>query len=175
MSFLGQNIDSSALLVISSFCAVFMSVVSIVISIVFSLLQIRHNKYSVRPISAIEVKDYEDLLAVSIANKGTGPLIVKRMRCKRSKKYAKEHATLIEMMPDISAFQQWSTFTECIDGWTIPVGGTIVLLELRPYSDFVKTRVRKSLSQITIYLEYADIYKTKFRDKRKLDFFARLL
>lgn len=73
-------------------------------------------------------------------------------------------------MPQID--QPWSTFTESVDGWTIPVGGQLILLRLHPESDETKTLVRKELSKITAYLEYTDIYNTKFKDKRSLNFSA---
>ena len=74
-------------------------------------------------------------------------------------------------MPAID--QLWSTFTESVDGWTIPVGGQLILLKLCPKSDKTRTVVRKELSEITAYLEYTDIYNTKFQDRRSFDFFGR--
>ena len=74
-------------------------------------------------------------------------------------------------MPQID--QIWSTFTGNVDGTTIPVGGQLILLRLYPESDEIKTLVRKELSTMTVYLEYTDIYNTKFQDKRLLDFFGR--
>ena len=47
------------------------------------------------------------------------------------------------------------------------------MLRLYPESDEIKTLVRKELSTMTVYLEYTDIYNTKFQDKRLLDFFGR--
>lgn len=75
------------------------------------------------------------------------------------------------MMPPIN--QLWTTFTEPVDGWTIPVDEQLIFLELHPESDETKSLVRKELSKITIYLEYMDIYNTKFQDRRSLDFFGR--
>ena len=153
---------------ITSICTVIISVISLVTTIIFSRLQIKHNKNSVRPISAIKVSDYENDIAVKLENVGTGPLLIKRLRFKDR---LRESSTLISMMPKID--QLWTTFTGAVDDWTIPVDGKLILLELIPESDAVKDIIRKKLANITVILQYEDIYGTKFYDQRKLDFFGR--
>lgn len=74
-------------------------------------------------------------------------------------------------MPPIN--QLWTTFTESVDGRTIPVGSHLILLQLHPENEEIKSLIRKELSKITVTLEYADIYNTHFQDKRSLDFFGR--
>lgn len=162
------NINSDNLIAVTSVCAVLISIASMIFTIIFSILQIKHNKNSVRPISAIKINDYENLISVRIDNVGTGPLLIKKLILKND---IQESSTLISMMPEID--QLWTTFTESIDGWTIPVGGKVTLLEIHPKSDSVKNLIRKELSKITVFLEYADIYATRFQDKRALDFFGR--
>ncbi len=73
------NIDNEYLMSITSICAVVISTVSMVFTVIFSVLQIKHNKNSVRPISAIKVSDYENKISVRIENVGTGPLLIKKM------------------------------------------------------------------------------------------------
>lgn len=162
------NIDNEYLMSITSICAVVISTVSMVFTVIFSVLQIKHNKNSVRPISAIKVSDYENKISVRIENVGTGPLLIKKMIATNDKRVS---STLISMMPKIN--QPWFTFTESIDGWTIPVGGQIILLELHPKSENVKKLVRKELSKITISLDYLDIFDTQFYDSMALTFFGR--
>lgn len=162
------NLDNSAWSAITSIFAVLVSIISLVSSIVFSRLQVIHNKNSVRPISAIKIADYENRISVGIANVGTGPLLITNFTAKRDGEICKD---LISMMPHIH--QNWTTFMESIENCTIPVGGKITLLELNPYSELDKRNVRISLSEITIYLEYTDIYSTKFYDERELSFFGR--
>lgn len=160
--------DNDTLIAITSICAVIISIVSMVFTVIFSILQLRHNKNSVKPISAIKLSDYENILAVKIENVGTGPLTVKKLIFKSADQNSSD---LVSLMPEINQF--WSTFTEPIDGWTIPVGGQLVLLELCPENDVTKELIRKALSNITAYLEYTDIYNTKFRDQKSFDFFGR--
>lgn len=163
-----NDINTDALMVITSICAVVISIISMIFTVIFSCLQIKHNKNSVRPISSIRINDYEDKISVKICNNGTGPLLIKKLVLKNT---IQEASSLISMMPEIG--QSWTTFTEVVDGWAIPVGGEIILLELCPDNDEVKELIRKELEAITVSLEYMDIYKTVFQDSRKLDFFGR--
>ena len=162
------NLDSNTWIAITSIFAVIISIISMIFTVIFSSQQLKHNKNSVKPISAIKFSDYEDVLAVKLENVGTGPLTIKRLVFKNE---PQESSALISMMPPID--QLWTTFTESVDGWTIPVGGQLIFLKLHPESGEIKSLIRKELSKITVYLEYMDIYNTKFQDKRSLDFFGR--
>ena len=161
-------IDSDSLAAISSFFAVIVSIISMIFTVIFSVLQNKHNKNSVRPISAIKLNDYEDQISVRIDNVGTGPLLIQKLRFRIGET---EHKTLISLMPEVG--QNWVTFTEEVDGWTIPVNGRITLIKIHPEKEIVKTLVRKKLSQITVSLDYTDIYSTRFHDERSLSFFGR--
>lgn len=166
LTFLNSNSD--VLIAITSVCAVGISIISMVFTTIFSMLQLKHNKNSVRPISAIHVKDYENLLSVEIKNVGTGPLTITKLIAKND---VEESSELVNILPNIG--QHWSTFVENVDGWTIPAGEKITLIEVVPINSNVKDILRRSLSKTTIKLQYTDIYKTKFFDERKLDFFGR--
>lgn len=169
MSFLGfTNIGSDDLVAITSVFAVMVSIISIIFTIIFSMQQIKHNKNSVRPISAIKIADYENRISVGIANVGTGPLTITKFVAEKN---GKEYNDLISIMPHIH--QNWTTYMESIENCTIPVGGKITLIELTPNNELDKRNVRLSLADITIHLEYTDIYSTKFIDKKKLEFFGR--
>lgn len=162
------NMNPDILMAITSIFAVLISIISMIFTVVFSVLQIKHNKNSVRPISAIIINDYEDKISVKIHNVGTGPLLIKKLILKKG---LEESSTLISMMPQVEQF--WTTFTGSVDGWTIPVGGKIILLEINPENEKIRKIIRAELAKITVLLDYTDIYYTKFKDCRKLDFFAR--
>jgi len=164
------GMHSDQLIAITSLCAVIISTLSFVLTVITGFLQIKHNKNSIRPISDIRVQDYEDLIAVRIENVGIGPLVVRKLRFKREDDNI-EYSSLIEMMSYIN--EQWTTFFEKADGWKIPVGGKIDLIELSPALEESKESVRKALSTITVLLTYTDVYGTIFKDSRKLDFFSR--
>ena len=171
MTLLGISLNGENVEIVTSVCAVIISTFAFIASIIFGFSQRKHNRNSVRPISAIKVKDYENYLSVSIQNVGTGPLTISRLWMKEENS-DHEYSTLIEMMPYI---QRWRTFVERSDGWTIAVGTQLELLGLEPQNDEDKTAVRKKLSGITVYLNYTDIYGTKYHDERKLTFFGRTL
>lgn len=162
-----SNVGDMAIIVIS-FLALLVSVVSIIYSVKYSKMQAKHNVNSVRPISSIVLNDYEDKIAVIINNDGTGPLLIKKFIAKNIKL---EKNSLIEIMPSID--QPWITFIETLEGRTISIGKRLVLIELLPLTIEVKQKIREALSEITIYLEYEDIYGNVFTDEKKLDFFGR--
>lgn len=82
-----KSIDGEILSAVTSICALFVSVLSIIITLVFSRLQVIHNKNSVKPISSIQFDDYEDKIAVTLQNVGTGPLIIKQLFLKEMMKH----------------------------------------------------------------------------------------
>jgi hypothetical protein len=149
--------------------AVILSLFSMFSTIVFSLLQQKHNRNSVRPICEIKVNDYEDKLGVYLANHGTGPLTIKEIICKDAERSS---PVLVSLMPQIN--QPWTTFTENVTGWTIPVGERIALIELHPENESNKIHIRRALMQIEIKITYTDVYgKSKFHVSRELVFFGR--
>ena len=164
------GMDSDQLIAITSICAVIISMFSLVLTIITSFLQMKHNKNSIKPIADIRVQDYEDMIAVRIENVGTGPLVVKKLIFTRDNDN-REYSSLIEMMPYIK--EPWATFFEKADGWKISVDGKIDLLELSPSLEESKESVREALSTITVSLTYTDVYGTVFKESRKLDFFGR--
>jgi len=163
--------NTDTIIAITAIAAIIISVISMVFTVVFSIQQMKHNKNSVRPICDIKINDYENLISVAIANFGTGPLIIKKIICKDAERTSQ---TLLSLMPHIN--QLWTTFTEDVTGWTIPVDGKIVLIELHPDNDNDKYRVRSALEKTTIEVTYTDIYgSANFEKSRKLDFFGRTL
>lgn len=163
-----ENSDNISTIV--SVCAILVSVVSLIVTFYFSHLQMVHNKNSVRPISFINLCDYEDCISVSIVNVGTGPLKIHKLSILGGEV---ETSNLVSLLPNVP--QKWSTYDDDVNGRTIPVNGTITLVEINPKTRRTRRMIRKKLSTLTINLEYEDIYSTKFFDKKDLTFFSRLL
>ncbi|MCL2643774.1 MAG: hypothetical protein FWD52_09810 [Candidatus Bathyarchaeota archaeon] len=69
-------------LVITAVFAIIVSIISIIITVLSNRQQMKHNKNSVRPLCEILVNDGRNIL-VKIANKGTGPLIIKSVISKK--------------------------------------------------------------------------------------------
>ena len=160
----GINVET-----IIAICAVIISTLSMAFTIIFSLLQVQHNRNSVKPICYIRIGDYEDCLFVEIDNVGTGPLTIKKFNAIKGTDIKHD---LISLMPsDLN--QYWSTFTTNIEGMTIPINGKIKIIEISPSNNQNRTKVRNALKDITIYVEYSDIYNRKFTDEKALGFFGR--
>jgi hypothetical protein len=163
---------AETIIAITAVIAVLMSIVSIIITILFSKKQIEHNKNSVRPICDIRYKDYEDKISVSILNAGTGPIIIENLVCKN---HTREAPKLISLMP--KEIKTWTTFCDDLTGKPIAVGGERILIELNPKEDDkdIKYSVRNALKDITVYVEYKDIFDTIFEAEQSLVFFGRTL
>ena len=138
----------------------------------------KHNKLSVKPIAIITVADYESRISVYLQNRGTGPLIIKKLLF--SDKSGREERSLIKFFGEEFNDVEWSTFMENIDGWAILPGKYENLLELEgnPTDKVfiaIRNRVREKLAPIHVELHYQDIYEKDMPIKtRSLDFFARI-
>ena len=155
-------------LVLTAIFAIIISIVSLIPTIVFSYLQMEHNKNSVRPLCEIILTNYENKIAVKIFNFGTGPMIITNCICKDTEN--NRHDELLrELMPKIGRL--WTTSTHYVNGRTVPVGGKITLILLAPIKGQnsidadIKERVRRALSTITIDVAYTDIYGCKRYEK----------
>ncbi len=136
----------------------------------FSAFKLKHDILSVKPICDINPGDYEDRLFVQIRNVGIGPMVITKFWCKND---VREYEAIIQMFNDEGI--TWTTFYETLDGKTIPAGKMCMLIEIRNPSLPEKYQIRKRLSEVTVYVEYANIYGKKFKCKKSLDFFGRTL
>lgn len=158
--------------------ALFVSCVSVWISVSSARSQRRHNELSVRPLAEVTVADYEDSLRVKLRNNGSGPMIVLTVTVSDG---ANAHESLIEWMPALPQGRPWNTFSHALRRRTLQAGAEIVLLELTEHENeanfaVCRDRVRSALAPLTVNVEYTDIYDTVMRPCRKpLSWFARNL
>jgi len=140
-------------------------------------VQRKHNHLSVKPIAIVSVADYVNRLAVTLHNKGSGPLIIKSLSFTRGD--GRVEKSLIAFFDSSFDAVVWSTFKADIDGWAILPGGNETLIELvgdPTDGRFVRIRdqVRKVLSAIEVAVHYQDVYENDLPPKtRPLNFFAR--
>ena len=152
-------------------------VIALIFTAISLQVQRKHNRLSVKPIALISVGNYENELAVHLQNKGTGPLIIKKLSFVDQS--GKTEKAIIDFFGSDFKNVVWSTFVADIDGWTILPNETKTLIKLNGDSadnEFVRVRdkVRKVLAQIQVELLYQDIYEKDMPKKiRKLDWFAR--
>ena len=160
----------------AAFLALFVSTLSVWISVWSARTQRKHNELSVRPLAEVTVADYENSLRVKLRNNGTGPMIVTAVTVSDG---ANAKDCLIDWMPNLPGGRPWTNFTHALRHRTLQSGAEIVLLELTEHDDekgFLMCRnlVRKALAPLTINVEYTDIYESVMHPcKKPLSWFGR--
>ena len=160
----------------AAFLALFVSCVSVWISISSARSQRRHNELSVRPLAEVTVADYENSLRVKLRNNGSGPMIVLAVSVSDGRN---AHESLIEWMPTLAQGRPWNTFTHALRRRTLQAGAEIILLELTGYEgednfSVYRDQVRAALAPLTVNVEFTDIYDTVMQPCRKsLSWFGR--
>jgi hypothetical protein len=152
--------------------AVFVSLLSIILTVTSLYIQRKHDFLSVRPIGYISQANYEDRIAVTLHNYGVGPLIITKLVV--SDKTQSKNTLIDWMPPDII----WSTFVNELDdkGRPITPDRKIILVELKgdlndAHFALARDRSRKCLDSLTVELHYTDIYnRTMPPAHRKLEF-----
>lgn len=162
----------------AAFLALFVSCVSVWISVSSARSQRRHNELSVRPIAEVTVADYENSLRVKLRNNGSGPMIVLAVTVSDG---SNAHESLIEWMPALPQGRPWNTFTHALPRRTLQAGAEIILLELTEHENEVnfsacRDQVRTAMAPLTVNVEYTDIYEAVMQPCRKpLSWFGRNL
>ena len=162
----------------AAFLALFVSCVSVWISVWSARSQRRHNELSVRPLAEVTVADYENSLRIKLRNNGSGPMIVLAVTVSDG---SSAHDSLIDWMPALPKNRPWNTFSHALNRRTLQAGSEIILLELTEHDDEAhfstsRDRVRAALAPLTVNVEYTDIYDTVMQPCRKpLSWFGRNL
>lgn len=152
--------------IIIAVSAIFISVISLISSIVFNKKAQQHNIKSVLPIPYFDRTDFEEHIHIKIYNKGTGPLIAKEL------KFILENGQtgyIIDLIPKPPAgffFSNFSKFTEN-QTRTIPPGESNDLIVIDFNNNEIshieyREKLREFLKDLKIYLDYSDIYDSKF-------------
>ena len=157
-------------------CALFVSVLSLGTSLYFSWAARDHNRRSVRPLPYIQQPDYETRLAVIAQNHGTGPLILRRAEA-TSADGRRGH--LIDLIPNPPSGKYFTSYTKVEQVRAIRPGDEVVLMEigidLRNKAEVTyRDELRRALGQMTLTLEYTDMYETHFEPySRTMNWFLR--
>ncbi len=158
-------------------CAVVISLISLMLSILTAFQNRRNNRLSVRPIAYVLPQDYENKIAVIIQNKGTGPLVSKSI--KFVSQDGEERSSLLDFMPGLNQGYYWKTFSKASKIIIRPSEEKVLLEFEGDVNDpiFIEQRdsIRQALSNIQIQLNYKSIfneYRT-FKLKYKLKWFGR--
>lgn len=136
--------------------------------------QRKHNKLSVRPLPEIKLRDLDTGPVVTLANHGTGPMIVCQFWVSKNNRIIGD--ALIDHMP--SHLTDWKWFVSSINGRSIPAGGLIELLNYKADPDQEGDDVacvREFLAPLTLHVVYKDVYDSgEWFYSRSLDWFGRL-
>ena len=158
-------------------CALGVSFISLCLSIITSYQNRKNNRLGVRPLAYIFPPDYEDQIAVIIQNKGTGPLITKKIKFVDQNNIEKNY--LIDFMPKLKEGYYWSNFSKASKIVLRPSEEKI-LLEFKGEitdHDFIEQRdnIREALSKIEIRMKYTSIFNEwkPFKLNYKLTWFER--
>ena len=174
LEFVKQNPDQVN--AFSAICALVVSFLSIILTVVSLLLQRRHNFKSLTPIASVIFDDYEDMVALKLKNTGVGPLIVEKFIATDG---VEKKDNLISWMPNTPAGILWDNFYVYLDGIVVPPGEEVDILKLRgninkESFNIFRDDVRKALSRLTVIIEYRDIYNRRMKgNQRNLQWFGR--
>lgn len=173
------SLNSQEVIAIS---AVTISITSLIVSVLALHIQRVHNKKSVKPIGQITIGDYEEEIYVRIDNNGVGPLIISKFEAAY---LTLVKSNLIELIPeDLNQKIEWSSFVQEIEKKVIPSGERMILLKAKHGGDKDASKItvhdqywselRRVLADITIKINYTDIYDSKPEEiTRNLTFFNR--
>lgn len=137
-----------------------------------------HDELSLRPLPEVTVADWETKLRVTLRNNGSGPLIVTALVAGNG---AETKPSVLDWMPELPEDIAWTSFSGPMNGRSVLPGGSITLLELEgddADEAFVQVRdqVRAALRELTVNVEYTDVYNKALPPHRKaLDWFGRHL
>ena len=160
----------------TAICALLMSFLAIALGVASLIVQRQHNFKSLTPIAEIRFYDYEDHVAVRIANAGIGPLMLEEFIATDGNN---SFDNLISLMPTPPEGIVWDTFYERINGISIRPNEEATILSLTGENlnnsafTIFRDAVRKELSKFTVYINYRDIYDRKMSTvSRSLEWFG---
>jgi hypothetical protein len=148
---------------IVSLSAIIIALASLAVTIWQGIITRNHNILSVKPIPDILTSNFENRIAVTLENNGTGPLIIKTFKAIIDNK---SKSNVIDLMPNLPEGFYWSNWLRNFEGSAIKPFESKLLLEYSlDHSDKkqaeVRDIIREALSKMSIEFEYADIYNTK--------------
>ena len=157
-------------------CALGISLLSIVLTIVSLRIQQIHNYKSLTPIASLPIGDYENLIEVKLRNTGVGPLIVEKFVVSKDNN---DKNNIIDWMPEMPDDLDWETFYSDLTGLCVSPNEAAVIIRLsgdknnKRFAHF-RDQVRKALAPLKVQVLYKDIYDRKMPAKaRDLQWFGR--
>ncbi|SDM66285.1 hypothetical protein [Kriegella aquimaris] len=141
-------------------------------------LQKLHNEKSLKPLPMIETGDYEIDIYIKFINKGNGPLIINSIEFISGNKKSE---SIVNLMNDDLKFEYWNTFYVRNNKEILQSTDEITLLQKKLKSGVSASEkeflfnLRTFLSQVSVIVEFEDIYNNKSIFKESLNRFSRRL
>jgi hypothetical protein len=158
-------------------CALVVPIVAVGMTVWAELAQREHMRLSGRPVAALPVADFEHRLAVWLANKGLGPMRSRALTVRDAA--GTVHPDVLSHMPELPRGVYWTNFHGSADGALLEAGKRLDLLVLEgdlssPSFRGARDSIRRSLSDLTVHVEYEDLYERAMRpEERTLSSFGR--
>ncbi len=163
--------------IVVSICAVFISVLSLVLSAYYGWCTRDHNRRSVKPLPYVSPSDFENLISVRLWNYGNGPLILKDVIARGNQDGVSGH--LVDLLPELPDGLYFNSYVKILRGRAIPPGGRLTLVEFSPDVNDIKAiayreKLRDALGRLSVDVDFTDIYDTAFLTyNRDLTWFHR--
>ena len=159
-------------------CALFVSILAVVVSLLALKIQRTHNQKSLKPIIFIEPYDYENCIQIKIRNEGLGPAIVKNIRVKNNN--LEEKSSIFSWLPsNLPENMNYKEYWTRSKNFVLRPGSLDHMLEIPvntddPVQRAEREKARKILKDLTVYVEYGDVYENPMPIySRNLSLFGR--
>lgn len=142
--------------------AIFISLLSIIVSWLMLRQKVRHDQLSVKPIPRIALDDFEDEINIYIRNDGTGPLIIKELEVYDSNS-GNPSKDLYSICPDMPNGLDFSDYTGDFKNRAVSVGGKLNIIKIefdeedKEEANY-RDELREFLKDVSFKLYYTDIY-----------------
>ena len=126
--------------------------------------QREHNIKSVRPILHVGQYDYENRLRVDLVNQGLGPAQIRSIVVQKG--MAEKTAILHWLPTKLPNGMNYKEYLTSHKNWTLRAGERVEMIEIPcdhtiPKQREVREELRKELCQLTVRIEYEDLYGNK--------------
>ncbi|RWZ88170.1 MAG: hypothetical protein EO766_09265 [Hydrotalea sp. AMD] len=160
-----------------AFSSLIVAWLSFILTIVTIFQTRKHNRNSLKPIINVNPFDYSNCILIELVNEGVGSAIIKKITVEKNDYEKKQN--VYSWMPDLPEGISYQNYLTRDRDIPMQAGKVIKVIEIK--NDVFKDTQRKFreemrgvLRQLTIKIEYTDVYESKFPIyTRKLDLYAR--
>ena len=128
-------------------------------------IQRKHNRRSLMPIINVNPFDYSNCLRIDLKNEGVGPAIIQKIIVEKNEHEKK--SSVYDWMPSLPTGLSYSNYLTRDENIPMSPDKTIevICIKLDPNKEEerqFREQMRGVLRQLTIKVEYTDVYNSKF-------------